>query len=224
MITVHHLENSRSQRVLWLLEEIGAPYEVTRYERDPETMLAPDALKQVHPLGKSPVIEDNGRVVAETGLIVEYLLARHGGASGLLPPADDPAHWDVRYWLHYAEGSAMPPLLLKLVFNRVKSADMPFFAKPVAKGIADNVLSSFVNPQVKTHMDHWEAALAKGGWFAGGRFTAADIMMSFPVEGAAARGGLGPDYPALKDFLERIHDRPAYRAALEKGGPFDLLR
>lgn len=226
MITVHHLNNSRSQRVLWLLEELELPYEVVRYERDAQSMLAPAALRAVHPLGKSPVLEDDGQVLAESAAILETLVERYDRDHRFSPrplPVDAPERQRFRYWLHYAEGSAMPPLLLSLVFSRLKQAPMPFFARPIARGIADKALSSFVGPQIKLHMDYLEDELGKHEWFAGDRFTAADIQMSFPVEAATQRAG-DAARPRLQAFLGRIHDRPAYRRALERGGPFDLLR
>lgn len=219
MLTVHHLNNSRSQRILWLLEELGLPYEVKRYERDAQTMLAPPALRQVHPLGKSPVLTDGANTVAESGAIIEYLLSRHGGGR-LRPPEGTDERLRFTYWLHFAEGSAMPPLLLKLVFGRVQSAPMPFFVKPIARGIAKNVLSRFVEPNLKAQLDFMEAELSQRDWFAGPEFSAADIQMSFPLEAATSRGGLDGSRPRLKAFLERIHARPAYRRALEKGGEY----
>ena len=219
MITVHHLNNSRSQRVLWLLEELGLDYQVRRYERDAETMLAPETLRQVHPLGKSPVIEDGERVVAESGAIVEYLAARHGNGR-LLPEPGSDDYWRCRYWLHFAEGSAMPPLLLKLVFDRVRSAKMPFFAKPIARGVADKVLGSFVMPQIRAQLAYMEAELEDREWFAGRDFSIADIMMSFPLEAANSRGGLGDAQPRLQQWLARIHARPAYQRALAQGGEY----
>ena len=223
MIIVHHLNNSRSQRVLWLLEELGISYEVKRYERDPATMLAPASLRAVHPLGKSPVVTDGDITIAESGAIVEYLAARYGDGT-LVPPAGTPARLRYTYWLHYAEGSAMPPLLLKLVFGRVETAPMPFFVKPVARAIVARAMSSFINPQLRLHLDYMESELGKSTWFAGDAFTAADIQMSFPLEAAASRGGLDAARPKLMAFLERIHARPAYRKALERGGPYELLR
>lgn len=222
MLIVHHLENSRSQRVLWLLEELGLEYEVKRYQRDPETMLAPPELKKVHPLGKSPVIEDEGNIVAESGAIIEYLLDRYGQGR-LRPQAGTPERLRFTYWLHYAEGSAMPPLLLSLVFLKMPKAPMPFFLRPVVKGVADKVMKGFVNPQLRLHLDYMEAELGKSTWFAGDEFTAVDIQMSFPVEAAATRSDLVAQRPNLKAYLERIHARPAYQRALEKGGPFKLL-
>ncbi|SCK38647.1 glutathione S-transferase [Variovorax sp. HW608] len=223
MITVHHLDNSRSQRVLWLLEELGVPYEIVRYQRDPKTMLAPTSLRAVHPLGKSPVVTtDDGITLAESGAIVETLIERYGQGR-LIPPAGTPEAVRYRYWLHFAEGSAMSPLLLKLVFDRIEKARMPFFAKPIAKSIAQKAKSSFVMPNIRAHLDFMEAELGKSLWFAGDAFTGADIQMSFPVEAAAARGGLDASRPKLMAYLERIHARPAYRRALERGGPYGLL-
>ena len=183
MITVHHLENSRSQRVLWLLEELGLAYEVKRYARDPKTMLAPPELAAVHPLGKSPVITDGKVTVAESGAIVEYLLDTYG---------------------------------------QVRTAPVPFFIKPVVKAIADKVTKSFIAPNLERQFDFMEAELAKRPWFAGAKFSAADIQMSFPIEAAAARAGLDASRPRLMDWLERIHARPAYQRALEVGGPYGM--
>jgi glutathione S-transferase len=221
MITVHHLENSRSQRVLWLLEELGVPYEVTRYERDPKTMLAPPELRKVHPLGKSPVLTEDGTTVAESGAIVEYLLERHG-AGRLVPPPGSPERLRFRYWLHFAEGSAMPPLLMKLVFDRIESGPMPFFAKPIARSIARKVKGLMIEPNLKRHLDFMEAELGRSEWFAGDAFSAADIQMSFPVEASAQRAGLDASRPRLMVFLKKIHARPAYRKALERGGPYSF--
>jgi glutathione S-transferase len=222
MITVHHLENSRSQRILWLLEELGVPYRVKRYARDPETGLAPKALHKVHPLGKSPVVTDDGQVVAESGAIVEYLVDRYGADSGLKPAAGTPERLRYSYWLHYAEGSAMPPLLLALVFRKMPQAPMPFFVRPVVKGIAAKVQSTFIRPQLDLHLDYMEGELAQHDWFAGDEFTAADIQISFPLEAAGAAGLLGSKRPRLADFIARISARPAYQRALKKGGPYTL--
>jgi len=225
MITVHHLNNSRSQRVLWLLEELALPYQIVRYERDPQTLLAPPALRAVHPLGKSPVVVDGEHVLAESGAILDYLTERYDTERVLSPtprPVDSPERLRFRYWMHYAEGSAMPPLLLTLVFQRLRKAPMPFFARPIARSIADKTLRRFVGPQVKLHLDWMESQLGVDGWFAGERFTAADIQMSFPVQAAAVRGGGLADYPRLRSFLERVQARPSYQAALQQGGPFAL--
>ena len=222
MITLHHLENSRSQRVLWLLEELGLPYEVRRYARDPKTMYAPPELERVHPLGKSPVVTDGDVTVAESGAIVEYLLDAHGGGR-LRPPPGTPERRRFTYWLHFAEGSAMPPLLMKLVFDKVRSAPVPFFVKPIVRGIADKVTSSFIAPNIERQLKFMEAELGGRPWFAGAEFTAADVQMSFPLEAAAARGGLDARYPHLQDWLARIHARRAYQRALEVGGPYTLL-
>lgn len=222
MITVHHLNNSRSQRVLWLLEELNCPYEVVRYERDATTMLAPAALRQIHPLGKSPVITDGGHTLAETGAIVEYLVDTYGQGR-MVPPAGTAERLRYTYWLHYAEGSAMPPLLLKLIFLRMPKGPMPFFMRPVVRAIAKGAQDRFIDPQLKLHIGHWEAELAKSEWFAGTEFSAADVQMSFPIEAAATRVGLAANYPKLKAYLERIHARPAYQRALKAGGPYELM-
>ena len=223
MITLHHLNNSRSQRILWLLEELGVPYEIKRYQRDATTMLAPPELRAVHPLGKSPVLTDGNLTVAESGAIVEYLLERYGNGR-LVPKPGTPERLRYTYWLHFAEGSAMSPLLMKLVFDRLETAPMPFFVKPIARGIAAKVKSSFIEPNIKAQLDYMEAELGKTTWFAGEAFSAADIQMSFPVEAAAARGGLDAARPNLMAFLGRIHALPAYQRAIEKGGPFELMR
>ena len=223
MIIVHHLNNSRSQRILWLLEELGLPYEIKKYERDPKTMLAPPELRAVHPLGKSPVIQDGDTVVAESGAIIDYLVGKHGAAA-LAPAPGTPERLHYTYFLHYAEGSAMPPLLLKLVFDRVASSPAPFFVRPIARAIADKVKSTFVQPQIRQHLAFLEGELGKRTWFAGDAFSAADIQMSFPLEAAAARGGLDKQYPNLVAFLDKIHARPAYRRALERGGQYDFVK
>ncbi|MFM0039570.1 glutathione S-transferase [Paraburkholderia strydomiana] len=221
MLTVHHLNNSRSQRVLWLLEELGVPYEIKRYERDPKTMLAPPELRAVHPLGKSPVITDDGLTIAESGAIVEYLVGKYG--EGRFAPAPGtPERLRYTYWLHYAEGSAMPPLLLKLVALRIASAPMPFFARPIARKIAATLQASFVDPQLKLHLGYIDKELSATGWFVGNDFTAADVQMSFPLEAATARGGLNGQIPAIAGFLQRIHARPAYQRALDRGGKYDI--
>jgi glutathione S-transferase len=220
MVTVHHLNNSRSQRVLWLLEELGVEYQVKRYERNAKTMLAPPELKAVHPLGKSPVITDGGNTVAESGAIVEYLVGRYG--QGRLVPAEGtPERLQYSYWLHYAEGSIMPLLVMKLVLSQVPKGS-PALVRPVARGIVGGVDRMFLGPNLRTHVAFIESELGKTGWFAGTEFSAADIQMSFPAEALAARGGTVP--PNLAGFLQRIHARPAYQRALQKGGPYELLR
>ena len=221
MIVVHHLENSRSQRILWLLEELGEPYEIKLYKRDPKTMRAPSELRAIHPLGKSPVVTDGDRTVAESGAIVEYLVVTYGNGR-FEPPAGSADRLRYRYFLHFAEGSMMPPLLMKLVFSRLP-AGAPALVRPVARAIADKALKTFVQPQLDQILKFLEGELANRDWFAGDAMSAADIQMSFPLEGAAARGGLDGRYPRLKDFLARIHARPAYQRALERGGPYALL-
>lgn len=218
MITLHHLEHSRSQRVLWLLEELQLPYEIKRYTRDPQTMLAPPELKQVHPLGKSPVITDGDLTLAESAAILEYLVDRYGEGR-LAPAAGTPEYTRYRYWMHYAEGSAMPPLLLRLVFDRVANGPMPFFIRPVARAIAKGANRAFIGPQLKLHLDYMENELSRTEWFAGENFSLADIQMSFPLEAAQSRAGLDASRPTLTAFLQRIRERPAYKRAVEKGGP-----
>ena len=223
-ISVHHLNNSRSQRVLWLLEELGVPYDIVRYERDPKTMLAPKSLRKVHPLGKSPVITVDGETIAETGVIVEYLCDRFD--AGKLSPENDrrPMSSERRrwlYWLHYAEGSAMPLLLLKLVFSKMPT-QVPWPMRFLTGLISKQGQSDFIDPQLRLHLDYWEAELGQTGWFAGPDFGAADVMMSFPVEGASKAFAFRNTWPNLQDFLSRIHSRAAYRRALEQGGPYAL--
>lgn len=223
MITVHHLENSRSQRVLWLLEELGLDYQLVRYARDSKTMLAPESLKAVHPLGKSPVITDGDLLLAESGAILETLTERYGQSQGLLPAPGTPERQRYTYWMHYAEGSAMPPMVMSLIFSRIRSSPMPFFAKPIARSIVDKTMGGYIGPQVKLHLDYMNAELSQRAWFAGEKFTTADIQMSFPIEAASARAG-ADSQPHLKAFLQRIHARPAYQRALDKGGPYRLMR
>jgi glutathione S-transferase len=208
MIVVHHLNNSRSQRVLWLLEELGIEYEIKYYERDAKTMLAPKSLRQVHPLGKSPVITDAEETIAESGALVEYIVSRYSNGR-LIPASGTPERLRYTYWLHYAEGSAMPPLLLRLIFERF--------------GIGDsNAMDAFIAPQIKLHFDYIEGELSKSTWFAGEEFTAADIQMSFPLELLAMHAEEIDTRPLVKEFLARIHARPAYKRALERGGKYDF--
>jgi glutathione S-transferase len=221
MLTVHHLNNSRSQRVLWLLEELGVSYEIVRYQRQPD-MRAPKELRAIHPLGKSPVITDNGNTVAESGAIVEYLVGAYGNGR-FIPPPNTPERLRYTYWLHYAEGSAMPPLLLKLLFTLMPKR-APALLRPLVRKVSTQALTTLVNPQLKQHMAFWEEELSKSEWFAGADFTAADIQMSFPLEAASARGGLEQGHPKSMAFLERIRARPAYNRALEKGGPYQVGR
>jgi glutathione S-transferase len=205
-LIVHHLNNSRSQRILWMLEELGLPYEIKRYERNAQTMLAPPELKRVHPLGKSPILQDTdaGQTLVETGAIIDYLVELADGKLG--PPAHRDAVLRYRQFLHYAEGSVMPPLLVKLIVTRI-----PFMGKRVAKRI---------QPMIDVHLDYIESELASRPWFAGDDLSGADIMMSFPLEAARSRAGLDASRPATIAWLDKIHARPAYQAALAKGGPY----
>ncbi|HQR20910.1 MAG TPA: glutathione S-transferase [Burkholderiaceae bacterium] len=222
MITVHHLNNSRSQRVLWLLEELGVEYEIKKYERDPKTMLAPPELRAVHPLGKSPVITDGDLTIAESGAILEYLVERYDhGALAPAPGTPERLRWS--YWLHFAEGSAMPPLLVKLIFDRIVHSPMPFFVRPIVRTIASKVVGTVVTPNLERQWDFMESELTRSAWFAGDTFSAADIQMSFPIEAAAQRAGLDARRPKLMGWLKRIHARPAYKRALKRGGPYSFV-
>lgn len=224
MIRVHHLQNSRSQRVLWLLEELGAPYEVIEYRRDPKTLRAPASLKAIHPLGKSPVISDesrDGRVIAESGAILEYLLDRHDPESKLRPMPGDEAHERFRFWLHHAEGTAMPPLVMRLVFSRLSKPPVPALVRPLGRMFAKGVEQTFLGPEIRSLRQYWEEALSNGKWFAGERFSAADIQMSFPVLALEGRGGL-EGYPKLQEFLDRCRQRDGYRRAVAQGGEFGI--
>ena len=221
MLTVHHLNNSRSQRVLWLLEELGVPYEIVRYQRQHD-MRAPKELRAIHPLGKSPVVTDNGNTIAESGAIVDYLTQTYGDGR-LIPRPSTPERLRYTYWLHYAEGSAMSPLLLKLLFTLMPKR-APALLRPLVRKVSNQALSTLVIPQLKQHMAYWESELGKSEWFAGQEFTGADIQMSFPLEAGAARGGLEDGHPKCVAFLARIHARPAYARALEKGGPYEIGR
>jgi len=221
MIVVHHLNDSRSQRVVWLLEELGLDYEIIKYRRDAETNLAPPEILKVHPLGKFPVIRDGELVLAESGAIVEYLLQRYG--NGRLAPAHDSPEWvRYRYWMHYAEGSAMPILLLKVVFDQIEAARVPFFLRPLTRGIGGHVKRSLVQPQLDRHLDFLEAELGDSTWFAGEELTGADVMMSFPLQAAVARAGLDGSRPRLLAYVRRIEQRPAFLRSIERGGPYQL--
>ena len=207
MIQVHHLNNSRSHRILWLLEELNLPYEVISYQRDRATMLAPPELAKIHPLGKSPVIRDGELVMAESGAIIEYLLGKHGSCK-LVPPLDSAEHVKYLYWFHFAEGSAMPPLLLKLYFSRVISAPAPILAR--------------IDAQIAAQLDYMNGELAKNAYFAGAEFSAADIQMSFPLVAATARGGLNSSRRHLWNYLQGLQERPAYQRANARGGALAL--
>jgi len=220
MLVVHHLKNSRSQRILWLLEELGLDYEIKRYQRDKTTNLAPPELRAVHPLGKSPVITDGDVTVAESGLIVEYLIETYSNGR-LMPAVGTPEHMQYRYWIHYAEGTFMPLMLISLLMNRIETAPVPFFIKPVTKAIAAKAMDGYAGPNIKLNLDYLEATLQESAWFCGDEMTGADIMLSFPIEAAATRTSLASDYPALMAFHQRIRVLPAYQRGIEKGGPYD---
>ncbi len=224
MLTVHHLETSRSQRVLWLLEELGVPYELKVYKRDPRTRLAPAALRKVHPLGKSPVITDHGETIAESGAIIEYLVETYGAGAPaelahLQPAVGTPEHRRCRFWMHYAEGSLMNWLVMKLVFVSIPRQPMPFFVKPIARALCAKVQQQLVDPNVDAALDFMEEHLARHRWFAGEHLSMADFQMSFAVEAALSRAAKAKDCPKLQAYCERMRARPAYQRAIAKGGP-----
>lgn len=220
-IVLHHLEHSRSLRVAWLLEELGLSYEVVKYARDPKSRRAPPELKQVHPLGKSPVLVIDGVAHAESGAILEHLVETYG--AGRFKPTDPALLARYRFWMHYAEGSLMPPLFLKLIIGRIRKAPVPFFLKPVTKRIADGIDDGYARPEIAAHTAFIEHALTEYPWFAGPEFTAADVQMSYPLEASRARSGqaLGPGIGA---FLERAEARPARLAAEARVGKNELMR
>ena len=204
MIEVHHLNNSRSQRVLWLLEELGLPYELVKYQRDATTNLAPESLKKIHRLGKSPVVRDGELVLIESGAILEYIVRKYG--KGRLAPAESSPDWP-RYLqlMHYAEGSAMLPVMLKLYLSRIGDAGAP--------------LAPRVTSEIENHFGFLDGELAHSDFFVGKELTAADINLSFPIQAARLLHGLDK-LPNLARFLDRMHARPAYQRALERGGPY----
>ena len=226
MITVHHLNNSRSQRILWMLEELNLEYEIIGYERDVKTFQGPESLRNIHPLGKSPVITDDSIgeqiLIAESGAIVEYLLQNYGKNSSLIiPETGSQQERDYLYWLHFSEGSLMPLLLLRLIFERVKKARVPFFVKPITKAVADKVLIEYVNPNINRLFDFIESSLNGKKWFLGEQLSGADIQMSFPLETSVSRDLINENYTCIQSFVKRIHEQPAYQAAHKKGGKYD---
>ncbi|WAH51237.1 glutathione S-transferase [Pseudescherichia vulneris] len=219
MIVVHHLNQSRSQRVLWALEELGLPYQIVRYQRE-KTMMAPEALKKVHPLGKSPVLDDNGTIIAESGAILEHLQETYD-TRGQLKPTDTQQKRQYRFWLHYAEGSLMPLLLMKLVFGSLGKPPVPFGLRTLGKTLGEGVQKAWLNKQLETHARYIEAQLGSQPWFTGEQPSMADIQMSFPVFALLARGGVD-HLPNLQAWKMRVEDRPAWQRAIAQGGPFEL--
>ena len=220
MIKIHHLNNSRSQRILWLLEELHLEYEIIHYQRDKETMLAPKELQDIHPLGKSPVLEDGEMIVAESAVIVEYLIKKYGKEETMSYPIELERATKHSYWYHFSEGSMMPPFLLKLVFDKIQSAPIPFFIKPIINKVCEKVLDGFVLPNVKRNLKFVEDALSENDFFMGHELSGADIMMSFPLEAGMSRIENKSDYPKILNFLDTIHQRSSYQAALKKGGEY----
>jgi glutathione S-transferase len=225
MIILHHLNNSRSQRILWLLEELNLEYEVKHYQRDSVTNLAPNTLTLIHPLGKSPILTDGDITVAESGAIIEYLVGTyHKTSVGQLvkPQRGCEVHRQYTYWLHFSEGTLMPPLVAKLVLDRVRTNTKPFFVKAIANKIVDKLMAAYYGPIIAKNMDYIESHLAHNAWFAGEELSGADIQMSFPLEAAVARGN-GKNFPNITNFVDKVHARTAYQAALEKGGKYDYV-
>ncbi|PAT32753.1 glutathione S-transferase [Vandammella animalimorsus] len=221
MITLYALKQSRAYRIAWLLELLGLEYRAEVIARDAETALAPDSLRRIHPLGKSPLIDDNGLVLAESGAIIEYLMTRYGQETALKPPVDSPIYPDYLFWLHYAEGSLMPLLVMSLVFRKIETRKMPFFVKPIARKISDGVRASFLNPQLKRHLEFVESKLAGRAWLLGEKISAADVMMSFPLQAAVSRTAL--DLPHIAAYVRRIEADPAWQRASERLGKLELL-
>ena len=224
MITVHHLETSRSQRVLWLLEELGLPYEIKRYQRDPKTRLAPPELKAVHPLGKSPVITDGDETIAESGAILEYVVERYaaqaqGELAELQSATGSKAYRQSRFWMHYAEGSLMNWLVMKLVFMTIPKQPMPFFVRPIARALCGTVQAKLIDPNLATALAFMEEHLGRNTWFAGDAISIADFQMSFAVEAALARSDNTAQYVNLAAYKNRMVTRPAYQRGIAKGGP-----
>lgn len=217
MITLHHLENSRSHRITWLLEELNLDYRIEIYKRNIETLMAPAELKKIHPLGKSPVITDKGKTIAESGAIIQYLLRHYDHKFSFHPKESDESYDQFEYWMHYAEGSFMPFMVLALVFAKVEGAPVPFFIKPIVKKISEQVKKAFINPNIKTHLDFMEEHLKNNIWFLGENFSAVDVHLSYTLEAAESRSDFG-NYPKLKNFIEKIHLRPAYQKATAKTG------
>ena len=217
MLTLHHLNNSRSQCIIWLLEELGVEYQIKHYQRDKKTSLAPKALEQIHPLGKSPVITDGEQTIAESGLIIDYLIQTYGTSKFSVKES----HWQSQYWLHYAEGSLMPLLLIALLFEKIRTAPMPFFIKPIARGIADKAMAAYAGPNLKKHLSYINNHLAENQWFCGNQQTAADFQMIFPLEAGLTRGATRDEYPHIARYVDQIHALDSYKTALEKGGPYD---
>lgn len=216
-LTLHHLEFSRSRRIMWLFEELELEYEVKHYSRNPKTFRAPPELRKIHPLGKVPIVTDGEKVLVETGAMFEQLLETYANGR-LQPEAGTEAAWQYKYFMHYAEASLMPPLLIRLIMSKVRSAKMPFFIKPIARGIVDKVESGFTAGELRLHTSYLDGILSEQPWFTGQDFTAADIMMSYPVEALVARGQQ-PDGTTthLRDWVKRIRARPGYQRAMDRG-------
>ncbi|WP_137165492.1 glutathione S-transferase family protein [Salinimonas lutimaris] len=217
MLTVHHLNNSRSQRILWLLEELGVEYHLEKYQRDAKTNLAPKELKAIHPLGRSPVLTDEGLTLAESGAIVEYLIEKHGTGS-FVKPAEPAVYQEYLFWLHFAEGSMMPPLVATLVLNTAKQK-VPTLIKPIANKVIDGIMDAYYGPNLEQNARYIESYLSSHDWFAGSEPSAADVQMIFPLEALLSRHD-SSKFAAISAYVKRVQSRPAYQRALEKGGKY----
>ncbi len=213
MIKLHHLETSRSTRLIWALEELGLDYELVTYQRNPKTRRAPDSAQAIHPLGRFPILEIDGKVLVESGAILTYLVEREGK----LGVSDDNKE-EYTYWMHYAEGSAMSPLLVKLITSSLRTAKVPFFIRPIARAIAGKIDGNYTDGELKNHFGWIETALQGKSYFAGDAFSAADIQMSYPIQASFARADMLPDRPNTRAWLDRVQSRPAFLKALEAGG------
>ena len=219
MLTLHHLNNSRSQRILWLLEELGVDYNIEHYQRDSTTNLAPDSLRAVHPLGRSPVLTTPEGAIAESGAIVEYLVRKHGQTHFTSPESGENLQ-QYLFWLHFAEGSLMPPLVARLVLEKARQkGSKPFFIKPITNKLIDGILNAYYGPNLAQSLRYVESYLAHHTWFASEQQTGADVQMIFPLESLVASGN-AKDFPAIREYVKRVHARPAYKQALEKGGEY----
>lgn len=214
MIKLHHLENSRSTRILWLLEELNLDYELITYKRTAKTLRAPKSAQSLHPLGRFPIVEVDGRILVESGAIITYMVAREGKCK----PTDEEDQLQYTYWLHYAEGSAMTPMIVKLITTGMKNTKLPFFIKPIVKSIAKKIDQSFTDGEIQTHFGWIEKFLSEHQYFAGDHFSAADIQMSYPIQASFVRSDVFPNRPFTQAWLDRVQSRSAYQQALIKGG------
>lgn len=222
MLTLHHLESSRSQRILWLLEELGVDYHLEIHQRNPKTKLAPKAMQDIHPLGKSPILTDGDDVVVESAVIIEYLIEKYGNGR-FEAPSSTADRRRYSYWMHAAEGSIMPLMVAKLLFTATTRAPVPFFIRPLTKVVAEQIGKAYLDPSLKLQLENMERELAKSTWFAGEELTGADFQMLYPCQAAVARSEVASQLPKVQAFVERAEARPAYQRALAKGGKYEFV-